>query len=81
MELVNQKAFNLIIKNNIISNMVSKKLSNYLLPTNKFESHKNFWFSYFRSYDITSEKQNLKFLSNQLKHRFNILIKISMSIK
>ena len=28
----------MIIKNNIISNMVSKKLSNYLLPTNKFES-------------------------------------------
>ena len=66
--------------NNI--NETLKQLENTInIITNKFESHKNFWFSYFRSYDITSEKQNLKFLSNQLKHRFNILIKISMSIK
>lgn len=49
--------------------------------TNKFELHKNLWFSYFRSYDITSEKDTLKFLSNQLKHRFNILIKISTTLK
>jgi len=49
--------------------------------TNKFELHKKLWFSYFRSYDITSEKNTLKFLSNQLKHRFNILIKISTTLK
>ena len=61
--------------NNI--NETLKQLENTINTiTNKFELHKNLWFSYFRSYDITSEKQNLKFLSNQLKHRFNILIKI-----
>ena len=49
--------------------------------TNKIEYHKILWFSYFRSYDITSEKESLVFLSNQLKHRFNLLIKISTTLK
>ena len=49
--------------------------------TNKIEYHKILWFSYFRSYDITSEKESLVFLSNQLKQRFNLLIKISTTLK
>ena len=47
----------------------------------KFEEHNNLWFSYFRSYDITSEKENIIFLSGQLKHRFELLIKISPKFK
>lgn len=66
--------------NNI--NETLKQLENTINTiTDKFNLHKNLWFSYFRSYDITSDKHNLKFLSNQLKHRFNILIKISIRIK
>ena len=48
---------------------------------NKFELHQKMWFSYFRSYDISSEKENILFLSNQLKHRFELLIKISSTLK
>ena len=66
--------------NNI--NETLKQLENTINTiTNKFELHKNLWFSYFRSYDITCEKDTLKFLSNQLKHRFNILIQISTTLK
>lgn len=48
---------------------------------NKFEVHQKMWFSYFRSYDISSEKDSIIFLSNQLKHRFELLIKISSTLK
>ena len=48
---------------------------------NKFELHQKMWFSYFRSYDISSEKDSIIFLSNQLKHRFELLIKISSTLK
>ena len=48
---------------------------------NKFELHQKMWFSYFRSYDISSEKESITFLSNQLKHRFELLIKISSTLK
>jgi len=34
------------------------------------------WFSYFRRHDTTEQKQNIIFLIDQLKHRFNLLIKI-----
>ena len=48
---------------------------------NKFELHQKMWFSYFRSYDISLEKESIIFLSNQLKHRFELLIKISSTLK
>jgi hypothetical protein len=48
--------------------------------TKKFELHKTLWFSSYRSYNISSEKETLIFLSEQLKHRFNLLIKISSSL-
>ena len=51
------------------------------LIKNKFELHQKMWFSYFRSYDISSEKESITFLSNQLKHRFELLIKISSTLK
>ena len=48
---------------------------------NKFENHQKIWFSYFRSYDISLEKESIILLSDRLKHRFELLIKISSTIK
>lgn len=45
--------------------------------TIKIETHKTLWFNYFRSYDITKEKNQIPILIEKLKHRFDILIKIS----
>jgi hypothetical protein len=45
--------------------------------TQKIELHKTLWFNYFRTYDISKEKVQIPFLIEKLKHRFNILIKIS----
>jgi hypothetical protein len=47
----------------------------------KFENHQKMWFSYFRSYDISFEKESIILLSDRLKHRFELLIKISSTIK
>ena len=44
--------------------------------TQKIESHKTLWFSSFRSYNLSDEKKNIPFLINQLKHRFELLIKL-----
>jgi len=49
--------------------------------TNKINLNKQLYFSYFRSYDISEEKKNIIFLIDQLKHRFNILIKIISVMK
>lgn len=48
---------------------------------NKFEIHQKMWFSYFRSYDISVEKERIIFLSDRLKHRFELLIKIYSTLK
>lgn len=47
----------------------------------KFENHQKMWFSYFRRYDISFEKESIILLSDRLKHRFELLIKISSTIK
>ena len=44
--------------------------------TTKIENHKSLWFSYVRSYNLSEEKKNIPFLINQLKHRFELLIKL-----
>lgn len=49
--------------------------------TNKINLNKQLYFSYFRSYNISEEKKNIIFLIDQLKHRFNILIKIISVMK
>jgi len=49
--------------------------------TNKIENHKNLWFGFVRSYNISEEKRKIPILIEQLKHRFEILIKISSSLK
>jgi len=48
--------------------------------TSKIENHKKLWFNSFRSYDIQSEKTQIPKLVKQMKHRFEILIKISSVI-
>ena len=49
--------------------------------TSKIENHKNLWFGLVRSYNIYEEKKQIPILITQLKHRFEILIKISSSLK
>ena len=44
--------------------------------TDKIEYNKSLWFSYFRSHDTTDERDKIIFLITQLKHRFELLIKI-----
>jgi hypothetical protein len=44
--------------------------------TKKTEYNKNLWFTYFRSYDTTKEKENIILLIKQLNHRFELLVKI-----
>jgi len=48
--------------------------------TSKIENHKKLWFNSFRSYNIQSEKTQIPKLVKQMKHRFEILIKISSVI-
>ncbi len=44
------------------------------------ENHKNLWFNYFRSYNITKETKNIPILLEKMNHRFEIVIKISSVI-
>jgi len=50
--------------------------SNISSITSKIENHNKLWFSYFRSYNINLEKEQIPFLIEKLKHRFDLLIKI-----
>jgi hypothetical protein len=43
----------------------------------KIKTHNNLWFKYFRYYDISSEKEMIPILIEKLRHRFNMVIKIS----
>lgn len=49
--------------------------------TIKIESHKSLWFSYFRSYNIGEEMKNIPLLIEKVRHRFDMLIKISSTLK
>ena len=49
--------------------------------TKKIEYNKTVWFSYIRAYDISHEKKEIPILFEKLKHRFDILIKISSVLK
>lgn len=48
--------------------------------TQKIKEHDEKWLKYFRSYDISIEKEIIPFLIDKLKHRFDMLIKISTII-
>jgi hypothetical protein len=45
--------------------------------TSKIKLHDTLWFNYFRSYDITKEKNDIPILIEKLRHRFDLFIKIS----
>ena len=45
--------------------------------TSKIENHKKLWFNSIRSYNIHNEKIEIPKLIEQMKHRFEVLIKIS----
>ena len=47
----------------------------------KIENHKLLWFNYFRSYNISEELISIPLLIEKVKHRFDLLIKISSSLK
>ena len=49
--------------------------------TKKIKDHEQLWFRYFRYYDISKEKEIVPLLIEKLRHRFNMLIKISSIIK
>ena len=59
-----------------IRETLSELESNISSITSKIENHNKLWFSYFRSYNITLEKEQIPFLIEKLKHRFDLLIKI-----
>ena len=48
--------------------------------TKKIQDHNNSWFKYFIYYDISKEKELITILIDKLRHRFNMLIKISKII-
>jgi len=48
--------------------------------TNKLENHKKLWFNYFRSYDIIHEKAIIPLRIRQMKHRFDLLVRITTSL-
>ena len=48
--------------------------------TDKIENHKNLWFNYMRSYNISQEKIAIPILISQMKHRFEMLIKVTTSL-
>lgn len=50
--------------------------SNINIITQKTEYNKQVWFSYFRRYNTTKEKENIILLIKQLNHRFELFVKI-----
>jgi hypothetical protein len=78
-------------KKNIKSNTISLCIKNLSITlfelekyiksiTEKIENHNKLWFHRFRSYNISEEKKQIPLLILQLQHRFDILIKVTMSL-
>ena len=78
-ELTNHSETVRICINNL-SNTLSELEKNIASITRKIESHKDIWFNYFRSYNISEEKKQIPFLINKMKHRFDLLIKICSNL-
>jgi hypothetical protein len=66
------------IKN--LTNTLVDLEKNIKIITEKIESHEHLWFRYFRSYNIGEEKKKIPLLIKQLKHRFDLLIQVSLSL-
>lgn len=63
-----------------LNNSMKELEYNITSITNKIENHKKLWFSLLRSYNIEEEKRKIPILIKRLRHRFEILIKISSSL-
>jgi hypothetical protein len=72
------KTMNICIEN--LSIILSELEYNINSITRKIENHHNLWFNYFRSYNISSESSKIPKLIEKMRHRFEILIKISSVI-
>jgi hypothetical protein len=76
-----------IYNSNSVSNCIKSLLdilteleANIALSTKKIEEHKKLWFSSYRRYDISVEKESIILNSSILKHRFDMLLKISNNL-
>jgi hypothetical protein len=49
--------------------------------TEKIQTHKDKWFNKFRAYDISAEKNHIPILIKQMRHKFELLIKVSSNLK
>lgn len=76
--LQNGKTVQICIEN--LSSTLEALDANIKSITEKIENHKKLWFNYFRSYDISYEKNKIPLLIRQMKHRFEMLIKISSNL-
>jgi len=72
------KTMNICIEN--LSLILYELENNINSITRKIENHHNLWFNYFRSYNISSESSKIPKLIEKMRHRFEILIKISSVI-
>jgi len=72
------KTMNICIEN--LSLILYELEHNINSITRKIENHHNLWFNYFRSYNISSESSKIPKLIEKMRHRFEILIKISSVI-
>jgi phenylalanyl-tRNA synthetase alpha subunit len=63
-----------------LSNTLSELENNIKNITTKIEEHNKLWFYRFRSYNITKEKASIPILIDQMRHRFDLLIKISSNL-
>lgn len=72
------KTINICIEN--LSLILFELEDNINSITRKIENHHNLWFNYFRSYNISCESKKIPKLIDKMKHRFEILIKISSAI-
>lgn len=75
---IESKTMNICIENLTI--ILSELEYNINSITRKIENHHNLWFNYFRSYNISIESNKIPKLIEKMRHRFEILIKISSVI-
>ena len=75
---IESKTMNICIENLTI--ILSELEYNINSITRKIENHPKLWFNYFRSYNISIESNKIPKLIEKMRHRFEILIKISSVI-
>ena len=62
---------------NVLEETMKDLENNINSITKKLQNHNKLWFHRFRSYDIESEKENVKELNNRMNSQFNLLLKIT----